>query len=257
MNATLPPHVFDQSPYRCRLARGRRGAKEAAARGDIIVVIDTLSFSTAAVTAVHYGGIIYPCPEEEDRFAFAQRVQAEATVGRPDVPTKGRFSLSPTTYLNLQPNTRIVVASPNGATCSRYAHQASYLLVGTLINAHAVAQALTHLITTTDHTVTILACGERWTTPDEDGPLRVALEDDLGAGAIISYLTCDKSPEARACEGTFHTCQTDLNHVLADCASGRELIAKGYQTDVAHAAQLSIYNTVPIMKKAYLTGYAF
>ena len=128
--------------YRCQLARGRKGAKDAAQRGDVLVVVDTLSFSTSATTAVHRGGIVFPCAKDEDPAAFAQRVQAEPAVGRPDVPAKGRFSLSPTTYFNLEPNTRIVLASPNGATCSRYARDVPTLLVGTLINAQAVAGAI-------------------------------------------------------------------------------------------------------------------
>jgi phosphosulfolactate phosphohydrolase-like enzyme len=47
--------------------------------------------------------------------------------------------------------------------------------------------------------VTVIACGERWNIPSEDGELRMALEDYLGAGAILSYLPYEKSPEARAC----------------------------------------------------------
>jgi hypothetical protein len=40
---------------RVRLAWGQRGGQEAAERGDILVVVDTLRFSTAAATAVHHG----------------------------------------------------------------------------------------------------------------------------------------------------------------------------------------------------------
>ena len=246
---------FDQSGYRCRLARGRRGAKEAAQRGDVLVVIDTLSFSTAAATAIHYGGIIYPISKSEDRTVFARRINAEPAVGREDVPAEGRFSLSPLTYLNIEPETRIVVASPNGATCSRYARDVPLLLVGTLINAQAVAEVLTHILNTTDHTLTLLSCGERWTDPDEDGPHRVAIEDDLGAGAILSYLTCDKSPEARACEGTFRHLQSDLKEALLECGSGRELIGKGFEGDVTHAAQLNLYDSVPVMRGEWLIAY--
>ena len=112
--------VFAQSPYRCRLDWGRHGARAAAERQDILVIVDTLSFSTAVVTAVQCGGLVYPCAEDEQPGALAQRVGGEVAVRRKDVPAKGRFSLSPLTYLHLTPGTRIVLASPNGATCSRH-----------------------------------------------------------------------------------------------------------------------------------------
>src|SRR5689334_9619168 len=57
----MPADVFAQSPYRCRLDWGRHGARAAAERQDILVIVDTLSFSTAVVTAVQRGGLVYPC----------------------------------------------------------------------------------------------------------------------------------------------------------------------------------------------------
>ena len=239
--------TFTQYPYRCKLERGWKGARDAAERQDILVVVDTLSFSTTAVTAVHHGGIVYPCARDEDRFAFAHRVGAEAAVGRPDVPEKGRFSLSPLTYLNLRPGARIVIASPNGATCSRYARRVPCLLVGCLLNARAVAGVLSRLLQTTQRSISILSCGERWAEPGEDGPLRFAIEDDLGAGAILAHLDCEKSPEARVCEGAFKHVRHDLLDVLRDCGSGRELSKRGFGEDVNHAARLNGYDTVPAM----------
>ena len=252
----MQSEIYTQAPHRIRLTRGRQGAKETAERGHILVVIDTLSFSTAAVTAVHQGGIVFPCAKDEDPIVFAKRVNAEAAVGRLDVPTKGRFSLSPPTLLNVTPNTRIVLASPNGATCSRYARDVPYLFIGTLLNAKAVAKKLTHLLNTTDHPITILACGERWVAPNADGELRWALEDDLGAGAILSYLDGDKSPEAMAAEGIFCHLKDKLANALIDCASGRELVSKGFECDVIHAAQLNHYDTVPYMNDDHLQVFA-
>jgi 2-phosphosulfolactate phosphatase len=249
----MPSETYSQAPHRIRLARGHQGAKETAIGKHILVVIDTLSFSTAAITAVHHGGIVFPCAKDEDPIAFAKSIHAEAAVGRLDVPTKGRFSLSPRTYLNLEPETRLVLASPNGATCSRYARDVPYLFIGTLINAKAVAKALAHLLKTTHHTITLLSCGERWIAPNADGELRWALEDDLGAGAILSYLEGDKSPEAMAVEGMFLHLKDQLTPTLVNCASGRELVAKGFETDVTHAAQLNRYESVPYMQNDYLT----
>ncbi len=57
---------YAQHSYRCRLDWGRRGTHQAAERGDILVIVDTLSFSTDVVTAVHRGGIIYPWSYHEE-----------------------------------------------------------------------------------------------------------------------------------------------------------------------------------------------
>ena len=215
--------VFAQSPYRCRLDWGRHGARAAAERQDILVIVDTLSFSTAVITAVQRGGLVYPCAEDEQPGALAQRIGGEVAVRRKDVPAKGRFSLSPLTYLHLAPGTRIVLASPNGATCSRHARTVPFLFVGALVNAEAVATVVSHLLDTTDRCVTIIACGERWHPPSADGALRVALEDYLGAGAILASLRYEQSPEVRVCAGAFTHSRRDIAALLWECGSGREL----------------------------------
>ncbi|HZG57243.1 hypothetical protein [Paenibacillus sp.] len=42
---------FDQSPYGCRVEWGVRGAREAAVRGDIVIVVDVFSFSSTVTAA--------------------------------------------------------------------------------------------------------------------------------------------------------------------------------------------------------------
>ena len=244
-----------QNTYRCRLDWGRHGTQQAAERGDVLVIVDVLSFSTAATTATYYGGIIYPCTQDEDIAAFAQHVGGVAAVQRRNVPEKGRFSLSPSTFVDIESETRVVLASPNGATCSRYACQVPCLFVGALVNAQAVAVAVSQVVEEQRLNVTVIACGERWRTPTEDGTLRVAVEDYLGAGAILSYLQLEKSPEARVCEGAFLHIRNDLSNVLWECESGCELREKGFGGDVQHAAQLNMYDVAPIMRGDHLERF--
>ncbi len=249
--------MYSQHPYRCRLDWGRYGVRQAAERGDILVIVDTLSFSTAVITAVHAGGFIYPCSLEEDAAALAQQIGAEVAVPRRQVPQYGRFSLSPATYLDLEAGTRVVLASPNGATCSRYAGQVPCLLIGALVNAQAVATAVSWWLSQEDRVCTVIACGERWKSPSEDGVLRVAVEDYLGAGAILSYLQYEKSPEARVCEGAFVQVQNDLDALLWECGSGRELRQMGFGGDVKHAACLNAYETVPHLRDNHFEPFHF
>jgi 2-phosphosulfolactate phosphatase len=248
MEADDIAQCFLQSGFRCKLDWGREGARRAAAAGDILVVVDVLSFSTATATAIERGCVIIPCTDEEGAAAIADRTGAEAAVHRGKVPTAGRFSLSPLTYLDAEPGTRIALDSPNGATCSRAAHDVPHLFVGALVNADAVAGAVRAILNTSDHAVTVLACGERWIEPGQDGPLRFAIEDYCGAGAILASLPYEKSPEAKLCEMAFRAAKNDLTRIIAECGSGRELVAKGYGGDVEHASKLDIYTSVPWMR---------
>jgi 2-phosphosulfolactate phosphatase len=246
------PDWFDQAAYRVRLEWGRRGARVAAERRDVLVVVDVLSFSTAAVTAAARGVTVYPCATKGDAEATALRVGGEAAVARQDVPQRGRFSLSPVSFANAPgpvAGTKVALASPNGATCSRYVREVQRLFVGALVNAAAVARAVEKALQETGAAVTVLACGERWNEPNEDGELRFALEDYIGAGAILSGLPAEltRSPEAQAASAAFRAAAPDLETTLLGCGSGIELVDKGYRGDVIHAARLGLYDVVDVV----------
>jgi 2-phosphosulfolactate phosphatase len=243
---------------RVRLAWGRRGAHDAAERGDILVVVDTLRFSTAATTAVHHGALIYPCATDEALYtALARRVGGEVALHHAAAPTLTRFSLSPRSFLTVEPGLRVVLPSPNGSTCSQYGSGAPALFVGALVNAQAVARAVSHLLDGASHlNVTALACGERWRVPDEEGALRFAVEDYLGAGAILSAMPFSQTMEAQVCAATFRAMQDQLEVALWECESGQELRAKGLGQDVRFAAQLNIYDTAPILRGERLEAFA-
>ncbi len=246
---TPAQHDKDTATPRVRLAWGRRGAQQAADRGDILVIVDTLRFSTAASTAIHHGGLIYPCSTDEITInQLARRVGGEVAIGWRDSPTPTRFTLSPRSYLAIEPDTRVVLPSPNGATCCHYGSTTPALFVGTLVNAQAVASAVSHLLSTYTLTVTVLACGERWRTPAEEGVLRFALEDYMGAGAILSALPFPQTVDAQACLATFQAMRDQLEDILWECESGEDLRAKGLGEDVRHAARLNIYDTAPVLR---------
>jgi 2-phosphosulfolactate phosphatase len=261
-----PDRDRDTAGPRVQFDWGRRGAQAAAERGDILVVVDTLRFSTAAATAVHHGAVIYPCPIDEALVtALARRVGGEVALHRHTTftppSTPARFSLSPRTYLVVEPGTRVVLPSPNGATCCQYGPRTPALFVGALVNAHAVAGAVAHLLTTTQQqlNVIVLACGERWQIPAEEGVLRFALEDYLGAGAVLVALEALPFPqtvEAQACGATFRALREQLEATLWECESGQELRTKGLGEDVRHAAQLNIYNTAPVLRGERLEPFA-
>ena len=91
--------------------------------------------------------------------------------------------------------------------------------------------------------IAIIPAGERWS----DGSLRTALEDLIGAGAILSHLHGRLSPEAEAAVAVFRYWQDDLVTALKRCSSGKELVAKGFTTDIELAATFNTSNCVPLL----------
>jgi 2-phosphosulfolactate phosphatase len=253
---TMMQDVFSQHGFRLRIDWGRDGARRAAQRGDVIVIVDVLSFSSAVATAVYHGGIVVPCAKDDDADAIARQVGGVVAVSRRAVHAAGCYSLSPLTYVEMAPETTVVLPSPNGATCSRYAAQVPYLFVGALLNANAVATAVGDILRSTDLDCTVIACGERWQIESTEGEeLRFAIEDYLGAGAILSGLHYSKSPEALLCETAFKGTQNNLAETLLICGSGRELIERGFQNDVLHAALLDKYDVAAVMRDGQMTRF--
>jgi len=241
---------FSQSAHRVRLDWGRAGAREAAARRDIIVVVDVLRFSTAVATALHYGVAVYPCEWGIDPANHAARYGAQ--VGRQGA----RYSLSPLSFIDAPPNTRVVLNSPNGATCVQYARDVPVVMAAALVNASAVGRAVRQMMQRGSSGVTVIACGERWKEANEDGELRFAIEDYLGAGAILAQLSEGLSPEAWLCRAAFMACNDRLPQLIRDCGSGRELIETDRGADVDHAARLDLYACVPVLKEEKFSEWA-
>lgn len=247
----VPDDVFQQPDCRVRLRYGRSGANDAARAGDALVVVDVLSFSTGTILAAANGARVRPCGWGEDPQALADDPTVQVAVRRHDVPQLGRYSLSPLHMSAAVAGDAIVVRSPNGATCTRVAEDVPALWVAGLVNATATAHAvLQWMAANDDGCVTVLACGERWSTTQpsrEDGPLRIALEDQLGAAAVLYGLRDAPgglSAEARAAAVMFDGCRDDVATLLADCGSGRELIAAGFAQDVELASQLDTTDAV-------------
>jgi 2-phosphosulfolactate phosphatase len=91
--------------------------------------------------------------------------------------------------------------------------------------------------------VLVVPAGERW----PGGAIRYAAEDLVGAGAIISYLQGEKSPEALVAEQAFHHARHDLLAFVRGCVSGRELLESGFDEDVRLAAEPDASESAPVL----------
>ncbi|MBN9185516.1 MAG: 2-phosphosulfolactate phosphatase [Microbacterium sp.] len=144
--------------------------------------------------------------------------------------------------------------SINGAPIARAAAASgAVVLLGGLRNAAAVARA----VRDEQHrrgartSVTIVAAGER-TEKDAAAPVRFAVEDQLGAGAVVDALGVHgidhTSPEAAAAAEAFRGLRGAVRHLLTASGSGQELIERGLRGDVLTAAELSVLDAVPVLR---------
>ena len=213
---------------------GNAGVLALASVSDVVVVVDVLSFSTCVDIAVSRGASVLPYPSQEPGAEeFAKKHHAALAGARGE----GQYSLSPLTFLQIDPGTRVLLPSPNGAMIS-LASRARTTLTGCLRNAAAVARAAGER----GRRIAVTPAGERW----PDGTLRPSLEDWLGAGAILSHLSGRASPEVRAAVAAFREHQSGLEQALLGCQSGRELEEWGYREDVLFAAMLDSSAAVPV-----------
>ncbi len=243
----MQDHTFNQHPYRCRFDWGRRGVRDAAERGDVIVIVDVLRFSSCVAIAVERGASVYPCAYGAEAEEMAQRVDGRvATV--PDGAHAGvKFALVPA-FTEAQSGEAIVLRTLNGAECTLLAASAPHVFAGALLNASAVARAVTQILDASHLCVTVVACGERCVEPMAGEAICFAIEDYLGAGAILSAMRRDLSSEARVCASAFDRSRDDVLELLLDCGSGRQLRAWGLEDDVRFAAQIDACDTAPVLR---------
>ncbi|GAB3600118.1 2-phosphosulfolactate phosphatase [Microbacterium tumbae] len=225
------PHPFDQSAYQVRLEWGVEGLRRLAS-ADVVVVVDVLRFSSIVTDAV----------------AAGRTVELDDATG---------WSLNGATGWSL-----------NGAAVVAAALGAETVLVGGIRNASALARAVLEIQDRRRQrtSVAVIAAGER--TPD--GGLRFAVEDHLGAGAIIAALSDlgidHTSPEAAAACESARGLRRALRHLLTASGSGRELAdgvaatgrieASGLvPTTVADAAELDATAVVPVLRDGVFVAF--
>lgn len=242
-----PTH--QQRPYSIRLEWGLTGASAIALDADVSVVVDVLSFTTTLSVAAERGIEVFPYRWKDDGAQqYAAHRHAVLAVGRSDMHGAA-VSLSPATIRSASGLERLVLPSPNGSSIAHALAASSGVCIGaSLRNASAVAEWI-HNNYSEGAVVSVIAAGERW----PDGSLRPSVEDWWGAGAVLAELLERRphqaaSPEAEAAAASWHAIRDRVSVALQHCASGQELIAAGYPTDVAIAAEVDASRAVPVLE---------
>ncbi|KQQ65300.1 2-phosphosulfolactate phosphatase [Microbacterium sp. Leaf320] len=157
--------------------------------------------------------------------------------------------------------------SRNGAAVAARAG-GSVVLVGSLRNASAVARAVATVQERRQArtSVAVIAAGEA----DAAGAVRFAVEDHLGAGAVIAALTDlgidHTAPDAAVAAEGFRALKRALRHMISASGSARE-IADGVDatgriasaglvpTSTVAAAELDAHDVVPVLRDGLFVAF--
>ncbi|MEM8873386.1 MAG: 2-phosphosulfolactate phosphatase [Planctomycetota bacterium] len=129
---------------------------------------------------------------------------------------------------------RVVLTTSNGTRAILAAGSAAHRFTAAMVNARATAEAVLKL----DTPITLLCAG----TDGED-----ALEDWLGAGALLRHLRNEVEPESdRVLSAAllFESCVDRLPALMSATRGGRNVILAGLADDIAAACQLDIISGV-------------
>lgn len=221
-------------------------------RGEVpvLVIVDVLSFSTAVDVGVSRGASISPFPPGDAGAirAAAKRLGVQAASLKRS--SEGRFSLSPASLEALRPGDRLLLPSPNGSRLSLVG-EGAHVLTGCLRNAEAVAAKALELANGGD--VAVIPAGERW--PDDS--LRPAIEDLIGAGAVIEALGMRVTAEAEVARDVFRAGRQRAAEMIRASVSGQDLIGRGFSQDVEIALAIGVSRCAPLLREgAYEDGWA-
>lgn len=142
--------------------------------------------------------------------------------------------------------------SVNGAAVVDACDPSSLVIAGALVNAGAVATAILREQERRGKrtSIAVVAAGEIVLDGQDAGTLRFAVEDLLGAGAIVAALgdlgVDHCSPDAAAAGEAFRPLRRAVRHLLSASGSGRELAERGRSDEVAAAASLDSSTVVPV-----------
>lgn len=234
--------TFKQSEFDIRCEWGVEGLRRVAIGCKAIIIVDVLSFCTAVDIAVAGGASVYPY-RYKDETAVAFAAQQDAVLAERDRRVGG-FSLSPESLILIPRGTRLVLPSPNGsslaAAAAEEAETDTPVFAACLRNAAAVARAAERF----GAPICVVPAGETW----DNQSLRPALEDFIGAGAVINHLRGSLSLEAEAAWTCFERFKDMLMETFNVCSSGKELNERGCSLDVELAAALNTSACVPVLQ---------
>jgi 2-phosphosulfolactate phosphatase len=234
---TFRDHLSDATVVYLELGVG--GALRAQRRDDIVVMVDALRASATIVQCFDQGAAeVWPV-------VSADKLKGDITIGE-----RGGEKIDGATYGNSPveiqdkdlKGKKIVFSSTNGAECICSAKGAtSPVLIGTVLNAEAVAELALRLAKQQNKNITLLAAG-RNNLP--------AIEDRIGVTEILKHLGASI---VRGLLEPHYSENIERDFLTSD--SGVNLARLGYVHDVIYCAQQNQSDTVPFYDGEKITAW--
>ncbi|MFA0781771.1 2-phosphosulfolactate phosphatase [Fervidibacter sacchari] len=222
-----------------RIGIGERGCELANELKAIAIVVDALRASATLATLFERGvREVWVVSEVEQAWELKRQMPDALLVGeRNSLKVEGfDFSNSPTEILQAQglEGRRAIFTSTTGARRILACKNATAVLVGTTVNASAVAKSAKTLAKQNRCPIVIVASGvhgrgEEWASEDIAAAWTIA---ERMSGQIV------QAPQRF---------QSGLERAFLESLHGQELIALGLQADVNWCAQVDKVSSVPIV----------
>lgn len=239
---------------------GFNGIKRAVRKGDIIIVVDILRFTSTAVTATANDFTIYPSSSTEETGTLLKKYNAQVASKDPI----SKYSLSPLSFLEKSPE-NVILVSPNGAKCSRLASNSKHAFVGAFLNMKSIGRHVSALAKKMKKNVTVVGAGEitlghiemigiEKKLVNQKNKEYFCLEDMLGSGGIISEMRIKKTEKALFAEKWFKKTKDNLVDIVSTTVGGRHLIETGRKNEVEFCLFINKYPCVPKIEGDKIIG---
>jgi 2-phosphosulfolactate phosphatase len=228
-----------------------RDAGKAVGRGDLIIVIDALRSGTSIVNALTNGvEAVIPVVSLKEAYRLRSQHPEYLLAGERGGYRPEGFDLgnSPLEFTREKvAGKSLVMTTTSGTAALAGSQRAEWVLVGTFLNAGAVAEKAEEITVKEGVGVSFVLAGEKG---------GFSLEDFLCAGAIAEGFTAGSagfSDKVQAALLAFRQAVSDLAGSVMGAEHAKHLVSLGFKGDVDFACQLNVLRAVPIYSLGRIT----
>jgi 2-phosphosulfolactate phosphatase len=226
-----------------------RDAGKAVDRGDVVIVVDVLRSGTSILNALVNGAReVAPVMTLREAYRLRRRHPDYLLAGERGgyKPAGFDFGNSPLEFTTERVKGKgLVITTTSGTAALARSRAAKWVLVGTFLNAGAVAKESEQIATKEAVGVSFVLSGEKG---------KFSLEDFLCAGAVAADFADGRfSDKVQAGLLAFKHAETNLTGSVMKARHAQHLVELGFKEDVEFSCRLNALRAVPIYKGGKIT----